>query len=146
MRLHEDEGGLNLGMDSVVITKMIAKGTRAGEVLADDFRFDHHRWVRFLVLMKMLEENLHRLREGELGESYALLLANVEPDFPYGAERGDAWEREAAARLHDLLRLSEKWHADDGAWNEASGAASGRRFFAPGAPTPDPVLRVTPPD
>src|SRR5437870_579522 len=59
------EGGLNLTMAKDIIDTLAEKGTQAGHVLTDpnQFNFDHHWWVRFLVLMDLLEQNFAQLQQ-----------------------------------------------------------------------------------
>lgn len=146
VRLRDDEGGLNLGMAPEVIAAMAMKGTAAGEELAGKFKLDHHQWVRFLVLMRTLEENLDGLSELGLEQSYSDLIGRFDADFPYTDARDDEWRAQAVNRLHDLLDLVEKWQAADAARRQTSGGVPRRTFFSVGAPSPNPVLRVTPPD
>ncbi len=60
--LSEEEGGLNLAMKPGTIKDMDKKGKIAGEKLLD-FNFKHHQWVRFQVLMGLLEKNLQDMEE-----------------------------------------------------------------------------------
>ncbi|MBO0796104.1 MAG: patatin-like phospholipase family protein, partial [Ktedonobacteraceae bacterium] len=48
IRLNKDEGGLNLAMPRAIIEKVIQKGSEAGVILRDEFKLNHHVWVRFL--------------------------------------------------------------------------------------------------
>jgi predicted acylesterase/phospholipase RssA len=143
IRLADFEGGLNLGMSPETIAGMVAKGAAAGERLKT-FEFDHHRWVRFLVLMAELEEMLHRLQADYDAVGYRQLLraAPTRPDLPY--RRNAAWTDEAIQRMDELLHLIDTWKVDDAEWQQAHPRWRDEPFFAHRAPQPEPVLRVTP--
>lgn len=61
VRLAHDEGGLNLAMDKATIEGVMNKGKTAGDKLIGEFKFEDHQWVRFRVLMGLLEERLTQL-------------------------------------------------------------------------------------
>lgn len=61
VRLAHDEGGLNLAMDKATIEGVMNKGKSAGNKLIREFNFEDHQWVRFRVLMGLLEERLTQL-------------------------------------------------------------------------------------
>ena len=61
------EGGMNLDMDSTVISGLAERGQYAG-LRTDSFDFTNHRWLRFRSLLQTLEEFIApaeaRLRRG----------------------------------------------------------------------------------
>ncbi|WP_422877902.1 hypothetical protein [Ktedonosporobacter rubrisoli] len=144
IRLNEDEGGANLLMPRVTINKVMEKGIEAGQLLTNPltFSFEQHWWVRFLVLMAQLEENIDdlegiddpsltaRLQQEALSASTAAPLR-----YPYYRDR--RWVNEAHARVQYLRNLMQHWQQA----NRRLGRGS---FFGANAPQPDPSLRVTP--
>jgi predicted acylesterase/phospholipase RssA len=142
IRLADYEGGLNLGMNPDTIRGMTAKGKLAGEELRG-FQFDQHRWVRFLVLLNLLEQRLHELGE-RYDPGYDALIANVSrtPDCPY--PRSGPWSAEARERMRGLLELVETWTAEDADWHASHPGWDTRYFFSNRTPKPEPTLRVTP--
>lgn len=125
IRLNPDEGGLNLGMSKPTIEKVMEKGGEAGDRLNQDFNFEHHKWIRFRVLMGLLEENLTILYEKALKEidpndlskgdkfSTVQLTKNAqdpEQGYPYPYPSNDYAEK--ARDCADRMRLSVKnvWH------------------------------------
>lgn len=139
VRLSSEEGGLNLTMSEPTVRRVMEKGTAAGIKILTYFSMDQHRWVRFRVLMAELERNLaiveDRLANGQFDVEAlfdAQTAARCEPDsakwFPY--PRSKAWCVEALERVGELCALAGQW--------ESVG------LFGPTAPTPEPVLRVTP--
>lgn len=152
IRLDAQEGGLNLTMPTETIDKMVNKGKVAGSVLcptnADSadptkpqtkFNFDHHWWVRFLVVMAQLEQNMENLEgvfddpefQSRLDEQ--LKSKDLLPPYPYWHD--ESWCKEAKERIAELRTLINCWKI----------AQQGRscQFFRTNAPLPDPVLRVT---
>jgi hypothetical protein len=66
VRLSADEGGLNLAMPPETIKTIADKGRLAGEKILNQFRLDHHQWVRLLLLLSEIEEQVIGLRRGVL--------------------------------------------------------------------------------
>jgi predicted acylesterase/phospholipase RssA len=146
VQLGEDEGGLNLAMTPETIAAVEAKGRQAGEALLQDFDFDHHRWVRFQVLMAELEAQLHDMKHVYDRGDYRHLVRsepeNKQNPFPYPRPR--TWTREALRRLDELRSLVGQWDEEDQAWQRRHSGWGDQPFFAGKAPKPEPVLRVTP--
>src|SRR5205085_545017 len=98
------------------------------------FNFDHHRWVRFRVLMAQLEVQLLKMQSSlhpEDGGIYRLLNAATlkgPPAFPY--PRSDKWCKDAIDCIGRLRSLIGDWHPPE--------------IFDADSPRPKPVLRVTP--
>lgn len=140
IRLNKDEGGLNLSMPTETIKAVVGKGSRAGEILCDpdEFNFEHHWWVRFLVLMALLERNFEGMQE-VLGDPafqerlYKQLAMSA--DFPYS--RDSLWIDAAKERVKELQQTLACWHDANKQWSDPP-------LFGRNAPLPNPVLRVTP--
>lgn len=131
IRLSSDEGGLNLAMGPEILQKVVAKGTRAGELLTR-FRFDHHQWVRLQVLMAQLERELTTM-VGALDKKTFDLAAVIDQQinstdrFPYARDR--LWCARATERITELRSMVARW-------NTAA--------FQDSVPRPKASLRVTP--
>ncbi len=85
VRLAHDEGGLNLAMDQKTIEGVMHKGKTAGHKLIQEFSFENHQWVRFRVLMGLLEERLTQLEAVAFSTKkfdYEKLTAN-HANYPY---------------------------------------------------------------
>ena len=134
VRLEENEGGLNLAMDSKTVAKIVQKGDEAGKALCE-FKFRHHQWVRFRVLMGRLEERLGLLREVLRDEKFdfsrlvAEQLGENGSPFPYSLP--EPWPDTAVARTEELLALLDAWQR-------------GGQVFDQAPPQPSPTLRVMP--
>lgn len=135
--LSSNEGGLNLDMQPQVVRELAARGGRAGGILANDFDFRQHQWVRLRLLLGHLEENLGRLwvdLDPELGfeawvdQLLSEQLAFRESDAAWYRPGNEAWLAEARTRLEPLYALMQ-------AWSEAG-------HFEPGRPEPYGVMRV----
>jgi len=132
IRLSDSEGGLNLAMSSETIKAVKEKGARAGEVFLKDFRLDQHQWVRFLVLMGLLESNLRQmetvLKDGSFPlETIMDAQLNKDQKFPY--PRNASWRAKALSRITELEELVHDWSI---------------HFFDKDIPKPTAVLRVVP--
>lgn len=136
--LSKDEGGMNLFMDKKTITGVIEKGKIAGAKIVNDFNFKHHQWVRFVVLMELLETELKNmeqvLQDKELGyEDIVREQLEYRPDetkkYPY--PRDEAWCDEALARVKHIQDFVK-------GWGEEPLRDDKKR------PRTDSVLRVTP--
>jgi len=134
IRLSEDEGGLNLMMPGEVVDNVMRKGQLAAEVIQTHFNFDHHQWVRFLVLMGQLEVNLMQLKEILSDDNPAFDLEKLMADqlkkenrYPY--KRNKTWCDNAQSRVTGLRKVIAEWE---------------NSLFAEEVPKPEPALRVTP--
>jgi hypothetical protein len=153
IRLDEQEGGLKFTMPTDIIDRMVNKGQKAGNILcptdadrADPeklqtkFNFEHHWWVRFLVVMAQLEQNVENLQEVFDDPAFQKLLdkqlasKGAPPSYPYW--RDENWCKEAKDRITELRTLID-------CWKNAPQPGGSREFFRTNAPLPDPVLRVT---
>jgi len=133
VRLNKNEGGLNLSMDKEIIKRVIEKGEIAGEKIVNDFKLEHHKWVRFQVLMGLLETELTKiekvLQDEKLGYK-DLPKAQLDKTKEYPYRRSGGWCDEALARVKYLQDFVKGW-GDVSLIDEET-------------PRPDPVLRVTP--
>ena len=137
IRFAANEGGLNLAMDRKTIETIQRKGEQAGQVILDSFKFSHHQWVRFQVLMALIERQLKDL-EGALQVTYYEKLmqdqlarqkeTNKDERYPY--PRSENWCAEAVRRIEALLDLIQQLNT--------------QAQLVEDSPKPRPVLRVTP--
>lgn len=147
IRLDTFEGGLNLTMPPQTIEHLTAKGREAGQMLSnpDVFNFEHHWWVRFLVLMARLEENVETLQDFFDEEHSHVFMhsleqewsSNVAEETRYPYYRDKTWCMEASRRVFAMQKLI-------GYWRQASTNWGSPRFFRENAPLPATVLRVMP--
>lgn len=139
VRLDKVEGGLNLSMDKKIIKRVMEKGEIAGEKIVNDFKLEHHQWVRFQVLMGLLETELTKMEQVLQDNSFNCeTLVKEQQDeneqqdqndkYPY--RRSTAWCNKALERVKQIQDLVEVW-GDSSILDEET-------------PRPDPVLRVTP--
>jgi predicted acylesterase/phospholipase RssA len=134
IRFADDQGGLNLAMDAKTVEDIKDKGKRAGEMVRDQFNFDHHRWVRFRVLMAQLEVQLQKMKtvlepgDHSIRQFLNAATLNGSPKFPY--PRSEKWCQDAVACVERLRALIGDWHPPE--------------VFDANSPRPKPVLRVTP--
>ncbi len=133
VRLRANEGSLNLGMPGDVIREVQQKGAEAGRRLASGFCFDHHRWVRFLVIMAQLERELK-----EMLESFAtqpdyerLLTPGQRAGFPF--PQGDDW----CARAWELISAIRTFLQQDYPGHDG-------HFDNDRVPRPEPIKRLVP--
>ncbi|WP_437932308.1 patatin-like phospholipase family protein [Sorangium sp. So ce291] len=143
------QGGLNLAMAPDVIKDMQRKGTEAGRLLATEFKFDQHRWVRFCVLTEHLERELVPLKELFLGrESYAGVFTAQEAAYRLAGQEKDValrwyrprdglWCAEATRRMKALMTVVD-------GWQQATEVQFQLPFFGRSTPSHDSALRITP--
>jgi hypothetical protein len=133
-----DEGGLNLAMGKKQIDNIVGKGKRAGELLRDEFDFDHHRWVRLRVLLAELEPRLDRL--ADLLDDYDKLSQGVDGEYPYPPNA--EWRKDAPPLIETLRAAANEVRAR----RKAQGVPPGGKpyVFDERSPKPHPVLRITP--
>ncbi len=160
---------MNLAMDDATITDIMGYGAAAASLLlpavpasasvdgptpeANHFDFDQHRWVRFRVLMNLLERNLHRLTIPFPNETtYQALFDAQKHAREAGAEwflpADDAWWDVAKQHIQALMTLTQVWAYDSPELDMNNLCASvhderSDRAFA--LDNLDATLRVTPP-
>lgn len=146
IRLNDEEGGLHLAMPEDIIKKVVGKGCEAGMTLCNpkEFDLDHHIWVRFLVLMAQLEQNIINMQEVLKSPDFEdrlqqQLKLRSDPQFRYPYWKDEDWTSDVRSRITALRNLINDWTIDplDKVKNKPC-------FFGQDAPLPQPVLRVTP--
>jgi Patatin-like phospholipase len=143
IKLNDAEGGLNLNMPEEVIEALKQLGDLAGDKLCNEFRFEHHQWVRLKTMMGLLESQLHQVAVAVQNSKfdYDKLLNEQAEDktFPY-PETDPAWKQMALQRLSELDTLIRAWETGN------TVNAEPQKVFAKLEPLKEdkPVLRVTP--
>lgn len=112
VHLNNDEGGLNLDMGKETIQGIMKKGSQAGETLISDFRFDHHQWVRYLILMSQLDEHLSKVGEVCKGNRFDIAhltteMLDTKSEFPY--KRANCWVSGTQTIFNEVYAFSEKF-------------------------------------
>lgn len=134
IRLDAGDGGLNLAMPRDRIEAIMKRGQDAGQLLRESFNFEHHRWVRFQVILAQLELELREMVVAlQASDWWQQLARTVDDEYPF--PRDEAWCRQATAVVTELLGLLTRLRQTDGP------------FFHDGnGPTPSPVKRLVPPE
>jgi predicted acylesterase/phospholipase RssA len=151
VRLTADEGGLNLRMKPELIARVAARGAEAGRVLLAHYAhrdppagtvtgWRNHRWVRYRVAMRLIEQSLAGVRaaERETESTPAGILA-MHDDPPSYRFRTLAQEVAAREAYRELLALAERYAAT----SDALGFAIFEHDYGDG-PHPRPELRIRP--
>jgi len=137
VRFDPHEGGLNLAMTPETIKAIQQKGEKAAEKLSQYFRFPHHQWVRFQVLVALMEKQLKQMEDALRKINYEQLMQeqialqtheDLNERFPY--PRPEDWCNEAIKRVEALRDLVQQWDR--------------QKYLIEDSPRPEPVLRVTP--
>jgi len=135
--LTSKEGGLNLNMDKAVLESIAKKGTLAGVELVTKFDFNNHYWVRWRNVAATTETFAVEFAMGAgppITVSYADAHAAAStgtkppPSYRFSSKKVSA---EAQARFALMEAQGLKW-----------GTAT--PSLRPGAPRPEPVLRIVP--
>jgi predicted acylesterase/phospholipase RssA len=163
VRLESNEGGLNLDMPREVIQQVEAKGEQAAALLKEKFDFDHHRWVRLMLLMARIERELHRIQQSyawvaeqrkrdgkdwkeEMRQHYRELLEKqleaARRGAPWYGARDEAWCREAEAWVEGLVEMIDGWEQRREEWRRRGGTVDEGFFFEDFFP--EGILRITP--
>jgi predicted acylesterase/phospholipase RssA len=136
IRFARGQGGLYLDMDEDDIRELVARGSDAGKLILetfDDRQWDQHRWVRYLTLMGLLEDNLHRA--GTPFGAFEPELRNGLPDVNvYRGGHDAAWCVDAQHATSALFALAGGWGA----------SPRGVDFRTGETPLPEPVMRAVP--
>jgi hypothetical protein len=139
------EGGMNLDMDSTVISGLAERGQYAG-LRTDSFDFTNHRWLRFRSLLQTLEEFIAPA-EARLqgpgpfdGLSYDQMIDNTPPTPP---SYRSPWGPTVSAAFSDvkaaIVALSAAYRTANAGRNPDQPS-----IVADGAPSPHPRLQVRP--
>ena len=133
-----DEGGLDLDMEPVVITRLSERGRRAGASLRDQFNWDNHAWVRYRSFLAALEVNL-----GLFGHAYERPAPQDESIWE--TIRGDAGAPTAPSYAWSSGKQAAFAHEMNAALvTMASAVGPSPKTVEGGAPRPEPELRLTP--
>jgi predicted acylesterase/phospholipase RssA len=135
IRFDKGQGGLYLDMTDKDVEDLVQRGARAGELILEtwtEHQWDQHRWVRYLMTMGLLEDNLQRA---------GMPFAAFEPRLRAGLDDVDVyrdghdaqWCVGADQATAALLALAGGW-----------GRAGPVGFRAGETPTPEPVMRAVP--
>jgi predicted acylesterase/phospholipase RssA len=151
VRLTADEGGMNLRMKPELIARVAARGAEAARVLLAHYAhrdppagtvtgWRNHRWVRYRVAMRLIEQSLAGMRaaERETEQTPAGILAMHEEPPSYRF-RTVAQERAAHDAYVELLEIADRYAAT----REALGSAIFEHDAGDG-PHPRPELRIRP--
>jgi len=134
IRLAGDEGGLNLNMPRAKIEAIMRRGQAAGELLRDKFNFDHHRWVRFQVILAQLEHELEEMVVALDRDAWWTAIGpEVVGEYPF--PRDGEWCRRSVEIIQKMLALLRDLRP---------GGVS--HFDDDHGPTPSPVKRLVPPE
>jgi predicted acylesterase/phospholipase RssA len=151
VRLTKDEGGLNLRMQPELIRAVAARGREAARLLIEHYAhtnpprgvvtgWRNHRWVRYRVAMRLLEQGLEGMRvaERETAASHAAILGMhaMPPSYRF---KTPEQERAARAAYAELLALADRF--------DSVRARLGYAIFehdAGDGPHPRPELRIRP--
>jgi hypothetical protein len=134
--LTKEEGGLNLNMDEGVLKSIADKGTLAGVELATKFDFNNHYWVRWRNVAATTEKFAAEFAIGAgppITVSYADAHAAASsgskpPSYPFRSKK-----------VRDEAQIRFALMAEQGAeWGTTTPS------LHPGAPRPEPVLRIVP--
>ena len=114
--LKPDEGGLNITMPASLVGALGQYGAYAGHLMLDEFKFDEHRWRRFLVAMDRFNETTKELIEAYDGRPPGPhSFANFLKQYPPAVESyKDVLPHlpQLLSRVEDLIALSRKWQKE----------------------------------
>jgi predicted acylesterase/phospholipase RssA len=127
--LTKEEGGMNLNMPEKRIKALSTRGKAAGQLLATEFKWDNHRWTRYLSAMAQLQSKLETM-DRVYSAGFDQFLEQRDPTVtPY--ERTNRFKEFALKATLELMRTIRGWKGED-------------RFDTPKAPSPKPDLRIMP--
>lgn len=134
--LGKGQGGLNLRMTPEQIGALMKQGEKAADVLTRDFSWERHRFIRYLTLMQLLQQNLHALASPASFPSFAAdVAAGIPGGEPFAGRHGPDWGGPARVQTEDLLALAAGWGPPPGQVD----------FEQQPLPQPVPMMRVVPP-
>jgi len=129
INLTKDEGGMNLNMPEERITALSARGKAAGHLLATQFKWDDHRWTRYLSAMGQLQGKLETMDRVYTAGFDKFLQQKDPKGVPY--ERTARFKEFALKATLELMQTVRGWKGED-------------RFDTKSAPSPKPDLRIMP--
>ena len=136
IRFDKGQGGLYLDMDEKVIQDLIKRGDQAGEVILETFnerQWDQHRFVRYLMLMALLQRNVQGVKPAYAEFAPALRLGLPEVTV-YREGRDKPWCERADDATTGVVALGELWGPHPRTVD----------FRGPDGPVPETQLRVVP--
>jgi hypothetical protein len=141
IRLRPTEGGMNLSMPPDVLDGLVQRGSQAGQEVLDHFppergaSWQQHVFIRYLMLMEQLEEQLQRTNRNFAAFSPG--LAGGLPDVSvYRAAHDAAWCALADAATREFLQSVSGWGPPPGKIQFGGADES--------MPRPKGALRITP--
>lgn len=135
--LGKNEGGMNILMPQSVLTDVAAKGAEAGRVLAADFDFDNHYWVRHRSSASAIERFVISYAKGLQDPLHVSYEAAWRRAWDPG--RGVAGPyRFTAAQSEESVRRIRLLRSEGDLWADTTTS------LTEGAPRPLPELRVSP--
>jgi predicted acylesterase/phospholipase RssA len=123
------EGGLNLDMPDDVVSALEARGRLAGDTILADFKWDCHRFMRYLTFMQVMQQGLTPAKLGF--KEFVDEDPDVPPDCP-AYDFGDPPPWDEARPLTQAFLAGVAW------------GEGGEVDFAKGAPTPRGWAHITP--
>jgi predicted acylesterase/phospholipase RssA len=130
IQLTKDEGGLNLDMPDEIVKALQDRGRLAGDTILEKFRWDCHRFMRYLTFMQVMQEGL---KPAKLAFSeFVAQVPTIPRDCPKGYEFGKPppWDQDEPLTAAFLAGVT---------WGEGD-----RPDFAKHPPVPKGWARVTP--
>ncbi|MBP1861568.1 patatin-like phospholipase family protein [Rhizobium herbae] len=106
VNLKKEEGGLNLEMPPARITQLTEFGDQAGELIADQFCLNEHKWRRYLVEVRALDEMLQGFADayGEPPEPGSLDYATIGTSYqPLSYAQLSARERQVLVERAEAI-------------------------------------------
>ena len=135
IRFPKGLGGLHLGMDEKDIQVLITRGEKAGERILkvfDERQWDQHRFVRYLMLMSLLQDNLQDVKA-----PFAEFVPGLEDGLPevrvYRKGRDQAWCVGGAGATAEVVSVGCSW-----------GTPPRVDFRGPDGPLPEAQMRMVP--
>jgi predicted acylesterase/phospholipase RssA len=117
IRLRQDEGGMNIAMPPEIITGLIDRGRRAGQLILDQWnegKWIDHRFTRYLTTMQMLQISLQKMGQPDRWGLFGPFLHQGAQGV--GAFRScheAAWCERAADATDSLIALTNEWGSAD---------------------------------
>jgi patatin-like phospholipase len=127
IRMGAGEGGFNLNADPKTVSGLLERGRAAGREILRTFDWDQHRFVRYVTLMEMLQENFSLLAD-RFGDYRSWLTSGAPDATAYRIGRDAEWCLAADRATAQLIENAP----------DSPSFASGER------PQPEPAMRIGP--
>jgi predicted acylesterase/phospholipase RssA len=111
IRFRKGQGGLYLDMDEQVIQDLVRRGDEAGSVILNTFnerQWEQHRFVRYLMLMSLLQGNLQGVKAA-FAEFAPALRRGLPEVRVYREGRDQPWCERADKATTGVVTLGELW-------------------------------------